>query len=223
MQLLEKIVSVFAPHLCIGCGGEGGRLVCENCRQDLAAVPSRCYHCKAVTDDYAVCRACASRTALRQVVVYTHHTGHAKELVHRMKYEHARQGIIEAASLAADRLVYVPSTAVLVPIPTATSRVRSRGYDHAALLARELARRGGVPCWRLLARVSQAHQVGASRATRLRQLEGAFRPVRADMIQGRHIVLVDDVLTTGATLEMAARTLKRAGAKRVDALVFAQA
>jgi predicted amidophosphoribosyltransferase len=54
-------------------------------------------------------------------------------------------------------------------------------------------------------------------------LQSAFRPIRAETIRGRHIVLIDDVLTTGATLEVAARTLKRAGAKRVSAIVLAQA
>jgi ComF family protein len=223
MQLLERIVRVFAPHTCVGCGAEQDLLLCEGCRQSLAPVPSRCYRCKAVTAAYAVCRECRPRTALRQVVVYAHHTGLAKELVHRMKYERAVSGIAEAAELLAERLPDLPDDVVFVHVPTATSRVRTRGYDHAALLARQLGRLHGAPVRTLLARVGQAHQVGASRAERLRQLQGAFRAVRLETIVGRHIVLVDDVLTTGATLEIAARVLKKAGAAKVDAVVFAQA
>ena len=66
-------------------------------------------------------------------------------------------------------------------------------------------------------------QVGANRRERLRQLHSAFRVVRPDVVRGRHIVLVDDVLTTGATLETAARVLLNAGAARVSAVVLAQA
>ncbi len=223
MPLIEHIIRLFAPHVCIGCGAEDDKLLCDGCTQSLPPVPSRCYRCKAVTDGYAVCGDCAERTSLRQVLVYTHHQGTAKELLHRMKYERAQAGMAEAAALMAGHLDCLPQDVVLTHVPTATSRVRQRGYDHARLLARSLGHRSDTPYRTLLGRIGQAHQVGSGRAERLRQLEGAFRPVHAADIRGRHVVLVDDVLTTGATLETAARVLRRAGAARVSAIVFAQA
>jgi ComF family protein len=223
MLLLEKIISVIAPHRCVGCESENDRLLCESCRLSLPNVPSRCYRCRSVTDDFVVCKACRRGSPLCQVVVFTYHQGLAKELVHRMKYERARQGVLEMAEAMTSLVELFDDDVVLVHVPTATSRVRARGYDHARLLARELGRRNNLPTTTLLARVGQAHQVGSSRAQRLEQLEGAFRVLKPQYVRGRHVVLVDDVLTSGATLETAARMLKRAEAERVSALVFAQA
>lgn len=223
MNILERLVSVIAPHTCIGCGVEADALLCESCRQSLPKVPSRCYRCKAVTDDYAVCRGCRSATPLRQVIVYTHYQAEAKELLHRTKYERAKAGAGEMAEMLAENVWMLRTDSVLTHIPTATSRVRTRGYDHAKLLATALSRRSGLQCLGLLSRMGQAHQVGANRTARLRQLGSAFRVVRPQAVHSKHVVLVDDVLTTGATLETAARVLRRAGAASVSAVVFAQA
>jgi ComF family protein len=222
MLLLERFLGLVAPHTCLGCEAEEDRLICAACQESVAPVPSRCYRCRAVTEDYAVCPACQSRTGLRRVAVRAHHAGLAKELIHYSKYERARSGLAEMAEAMAPLLPLFDETAVLVHIPTASSRVRVRGYDHARLMAAQLARNDSRTHATLLARVGQAHQVGANRTQRLRQLENAFRPLRPHLITGAHIILVDDVLTTGATLESAARVLKRAGAARVDAIVYAQ-
>jgi ComF family protein len=115
------------------------------------------------------------------------------------------------------------ATCVIVPVPTATSRVRLRGYDQAVLIAKALAqqtRHEYVPCLR---RVGQQRQVGASRTQRLQQMEQSFLVGDTTAFRGRHVVLVDDVMTTGATLESAAAIVKAAGAKRVEAVVFARA
>jgi len=223
ISIIEQIVRIFAPHLCVGCGAEEDKLLCRACRTALLPVPSRCYRCKAATERYKVCLDCARHTPLEQVVVGAQYQGLAQELVHHMKYERAQAGIHEIADLLAPLLSNLPEGVVVTSVPTATSRVRARGYDHARLLARALSRLGTLPCQTLLMRMGQAHQVGASRAERLKQLQGTLRPIHAERIRGRHIVLIDDVLTTGATLETAARALKRAGAQSVGALVFAEA
>jgi ComF family protein len=223
MSIIENVVRLFAPHICIGCGVEQDRLLCESCLPALPAIAPRCYRCSRATEGYAVCVDCQPQTPLRRVAVAIPYDGLAKQLVHSLKFERAQYAAREMGGILKIHADYFAPDAVFVHIPTATSRVHTRGYDHAALLARAVARESGRSRRRLLARVGQARQVGASRAQRLEQLSGAFRPVHLPDIQGRHIVLVDDVLTTGTTLESAARVLLAAGAARVDALAVAQA
>jgi ComF family protein len=146
----------------------------------------------------------------------------AKELVWRLKFSGARAAAQEIARLlAAD--MQLPADVVVVHAPTASSRLRRRGYDQAQLIARALARELGLPYLSILKRVGQQQQVGAGRQQRLAQLSEAFRVSQPAVIKDTHVLLVDDVLTTGATLEAAAKTLKTAGAKRVSGVVFAQA
>ncbi len=222
MSILDRIVSVYAPFACLGCELETNRLLCTACTETVARVPSRCYRCQATTRGYEVCAACRRKTPLRRVAVWAHYEGLAKELIRRAKYERARTGLLEAADCMVTHLAQFGPNVLLVPVPTATSRARQRGYDQATVLARQLARKHHLPYARLLARLGQAHQVGAGRAERVAHLKDAFRAIHTDRIQGVHILLIDDVCTTGATLESAAQVLRKAGAKRVDALVFAQ-
>ncbi len=222
MSILDRIVTVYAPFACLGCKIESNRLLCTACTETVSRVPSRCYRCHATTRGYEVCSKCRGKTPLRRVAVWAHHEGLAKELIHRTKYERARAGFSEVADCMLVHLPQFGTDVVLVPVPTATSRVRQRGYDQALDITRYLSRHSGLPMARLLARLGQAHQVGAGRAERVLHLQNAFRALRSSEIKDAHIVLIDDVCTTGATLESAARTLRATGAKRVDALVFAQ-
>lgn len=222
MSILNLITSLYAPFHCLGCGREEDRLLCNVCAETVAKVPSRCYRCHKTTRGYEVCTNCRSKTPLRRVAAWAHYQDIPKALIQKSKYERAVTGLHEAADLMATLLPQFEPGFIIVPVPTATSRVRQRGYDQATVLARRLARKHHLPYARLLARLGQAHQVGAGRAERVAHLKDAFRPIHSNQIEGAHILLIDDVCTTGATLESAAQVLRKAGAKRVDALVFAQ-
>jgi ComF family protein len=111
---------------------------------------------------------------------------------------------------------------LIVPIPTAISRIRQRGYDQTVLLARALSRQGHLLRADVLVRVSRSRQVGANRQKRLAQLRNSFIVSGNELVRKADILLIDDVVTTGATLETAATVLKKAGAKSVSAVVFAQ-
>jgi ComF family protein len=115
---------------------------------------------------------------------------------------------------------------VIVPVPLYRSRLWSRRFNQSAMLARAVSRLSGVPVDNfLLARVKRTpSQVGLSPAQRRRNVAGAFRVLRPRAeLAGKHVVVVDDVITTGATADACARVLKRGGAARVDVLALARA
>jgi ComF family protein len=114
---------------------------------------------------------------------------------------------------------------LVTAVPLYRWRFYPRGYNQAALLARQLRRHGlRAPLRRVLVRVRDTRpQVGLSRAARLANVRGAFRVRRPDDVRGRRVLLVDDVMTTGATAGACARALKAAGAKGVTVAVAAVA
>ncbi len=153
--------------------------------------------------------------------------GPVRVLIHRLKY-YDRLEIAEPlgawmARAGADVLL---DGDLLVPVPLHKSRLRARKFNQSNALADVVSRRCGIPVDPFaLARVKDtASQVGLSRSQRAINLQGAFQVLdaMAPRVAGRAIVLVDDVLTSGATVNAASRALLRAGARRVDVLVVAR-
>lgn len=221
MKLIEGVLARVAPHHCISCDAEG-LLLCAACEPRLTRLPERCYRCHKLSPQGRMCPTCRHASALYAVHALVLYKDVAKELVWRLKFLGARAAAQEIAHLLAAEL-RLPANGVIVHAPTASGRLRQRGYDQAQLIAKALARELNLPYVPLLKRMGQQQQVGAGRQQRLAQLTDAFWVSQPEGVKGTHILLVDDVLTTGATLEAAAKVLKTAGAKRVSGIVFAQA
>lgn len=223
MRLVEHFFRILAPANCVACGSEGSPL-CEWCsEQALPEVLPRCYRCNKLSPDSRTCTACRRKSAVSHLWSRTEYTDSARKIIHLMKFKYSA----EAADLIAKELVNtLPALSpeyVVVHVPAATTHVRQRGFDHAARIARGLSRRTALPHLALLSRQGQLRQVGASRRTRLEQMRDVFYIKRPQDLLGARVLLVDDVLTTGATIEAAASVLKEAGARSVDAVVFARA
>ncbi len=159
---------------------------------------------------------------VRRVAVHSSYTGLAKELVRLTKFDRAQAGCSLLAR-AISRSTVLPKGYILVPVTTASYRRRQRGYDQAVLIAKYLSRMSGNASLNVLVRVKNVRQLGSSRTKRIQQLDQAYRLTSPELIKGQRIILIDDVVTTGATLASAASTLLEAGALSVDAAVFAQA
>lgn len=221
MNLVAQFTSLFAPDICIGCGREG-RPLCLGCLPRLAPVPGRCYGCYAQITTGVSCLECLRANGFASLQAATAYQGLAQALVVQLKF-HGSQSVVGVMSQLMAPLLEGQAHSVLVPMPATTQHVRQRGYDQALQLARALSRRTGIPYTQALARHGQHHQLGATREQRLQQLRGALRVTNPLAVRGQHIMLIDDVLTTGASLQAAATVLKAAGASQVSAWVFAQA
>ncbi len=157
-------------------------------------------------------------------VVAVAYEGIARRLILNLKYRNRRQVVVVLAELLAQRVLQsVPNIATVCDVvtwaPTSTARVRRRGLDQAELLARRLARVLDVPCRQLLIKTSTNVQTGASREERLRGSVFSARKLGVNS----HVIVVDDVVTTGTTLRCAADALRKAGARQVTCAAVASA
>lgn len=217
---IEAILQLLAPFDCLGCSQEG-TLFCKACRnKHFKALAGYCYRCLSPVASSRLCPACRAATALENVWVAAEYDALARQLVQCLKFGRARSAAQLIAQTMHKQLPAFPA-AIVVPIPTANRRVRERGYDQASLIAHQFAKRRGLFCQPLLRRQGSTRQVGANRTTRRTQLQGAFYFAGPSKQLPGSIILVDDVLTTGATIEAAAIALKEAGAAHVSAALFA--
>lgn len=222
MSVIEDLFNIIAPHQCLVCESEGD-LLCEECALLLTSLPERCYLCERWSEGYRTCTRCRARSPLYSVYTAVQYEGAAKDLLHALKFSRAKAGARTIARMLSSVCPAMQSDTLVTYVPTAPNRVRERGYDQAALIAKEFSRISRVPCCALLARRGSQRQVGQTRQIRKQQMADAFRPLNTIDLQGKHILIIDDVLTTGATCEAAANTLRKAGAKHVSAAIFAVA
>jgi predicted amidophosphoribosyltransferase len=208
------------PQRCVVCGS-GGSQLCAGCREELPRLePPLCARCGAPTVwPVERCRECAGRrlafATARAAVGYDEA---ARRFVHAWKERGLRRLAAEAAGLVAEH-VPPPEVDAITFVPADRARRLERGHNPAERLALELAAAWQLPCVPLLERTRGGRQRGSSVAER-RSVRGAFRAIATSP---RHVAVIDDVYTTGATAAATASALRKAGARRVETIAFARA
>ncbi|WP_407314568.1 ComF family protein [Pseudomonas sp. nanlin1] len=205
--------------------------ICSPCEGDLPWLQERCKVCALpLALDDMTCGQCLRRPpAFTQVEVPWHYAFPLDSLIGQFKH----QGRWPLGRLLGDLLGQwlqhryaegLPRPQRLLPVPMAAKRLRQRGFNQAALLARWLASALGIPCDENLLRRPhhrQAQQALNAKARR-HNLQGVFTLAAEDCVEGQHLAVVDDVLTTGATAHALAQLLRQAGAARVDIYCLAR-
>jgi len=209
--MIDRLLDYVAPHHCSGCGIIG-TLLCDNCKYDIISEPhSACLVCRK-----------PSRVGICKVHNLSYEkawcVGQRKDTLQRLigsyKFRNTKAASRILASLLDAHLPQLPDTTIIVPIPTVASHIRERGYDHILLIARRLATLRSLPIRSVIIRKNTKTQHHANRHDRMIQALSAFS-IHGSVDPSATYLIIDDIVTTGATIEYAALLLKEAGAKTI--------
>lgn len=223
-RLRAELTAALAPPACLACRAsltDANAQLCVGCRRALPwLVEPRCPRCALPAPCGTRCP--ARSAAFERAWAPLAHDGPARALVAALKFHGALPvAQLMAAQLAASAPRDLLADAVLVPVPLHPARRRARGFDQTALIVQALAERSGLPVAVCLRRGGRpTRQLGADRATRRIAAERQLLRVRGPVPE--RAVLVDDVHTTGATLDACAHALRAAGTRHIAAVAYAR-
>ena len=231
---------LFPPH-CVACDSEGSFL-CKNCASLLHPLPPSCIACGMMTQAKSAngtiniypaghtCHRCRKKTFIRVFISpFPYRDVTVRQLIHEFKYRRIRSISPLLGRLIASYMHYyktsLPKNAIIMPIPLHSRKKRMRGFNQALLLAQDIASHMPLPMainTQSLIRIAPSTpQTKLTAIHRRANVENIFSLRDPNYVHGKTIILVDDVKTTGATLEQAARVLKKSGAKEIWAITFA--
>ena len=212
-EMAEGLSHLIYPRLCEGCSKPllaEEEVLCLNC--NVYHLPRTAYH--HIADNETAMRF-AGRVQVEKATSFAYFTpdGLLQHLLHGLKYDNKKYiGTYLGKQLAYDlvQIDWQRGIDAIVPVPLHPDKEALRGYNQSQLLAEGMAEVWGIPMWNdVLKRVKNTEtQTQKSREERIENMQGAFEAVATEKIQGKHLLLVDDVLTTGATLEACANALK---------------
>ncbi|NTE05573.1 ComF family protein [Agrobacterium tumefaciens] len=224
----SDLLGLLFPNLCNACGASlfnGEKLICTKCLFDL---PFTDYH---LYQENKVMKQLWGRVPLNaaMALLYFRKGAKAQRLIHSLKYNGKTDVGILLGSMIGERLKLsslYSDIDFIVPVPLHHQKLRSRGYNQSSFIAEGIAQTINIPFKEeiLIRTVSTESQTRKNRFSRYENMKAVFKVPETDQITGKHILLVDDVVTTGATLESCANTLLENGALKVSiaAIAFAE-
>lgn len=226
VKLGGMTLDILFPKRCVGCGREGD-FICDSCRISLPRVmPPLCPVCGKPQSSVILCSSCVSVQArIDGIRSPFRFDGVIRQAVHQLKYRNLRALAVPLGQLLNDYLMTNPVPGeVLVPVPLHRKRLRERGYNQSSLLAGELGKLTSLPVvddclTRIRYTTPQART--ATVGERKNNVADAFA-CGSDRLRDKPVLLIDDVSTSGATLDACAAALKAGGAASVWALVLAR-
>ena len=194
--------------------------MCRSCALSYATVPSICYVCARATTNHMACIDHLIKHGPRQVHIVGEYSDVLKALIHAYKFDYRRAACKDIAFLL-DAVVPYFNDVTISYVPATGAHIRERGFNHIRNISKKFAAMRKLSHAETLARASAATQKGADKVTRKKQLKGAFRALPGKVVD-KDILLIDDVITTGATIEECSRQLYKAGARSVNVAVVAR-
>lgn len=223
----DFILDLVFPKYCVGCNKEGEWL-CLNCHDQIIYVKSPvCLYCGRLTPIGQLCTRCRARSFLTGVIIAAHYEdGPLKEAIHTFKYDGVIDLKYDLGSILTEaiRARKIKKDFLVIPVPLHKSRRAERGYNQAELLADIISMEFAYPILKnkLIRTKQKPPQITLSKIERLNNLKGIFSWKGENQLKNKNIILVDDVFTTGSTLEECAKVLRLNGAKEIWGLVLAK-
>lgn len=226
-DLWDDIISLLFPRLCYACGNHllrNEKLICTEC---YVLIPRTNYH---LQEDNPVARLFWGRCKIEKASAFSFYNkdSRIRKLIHNLKYKGVRDighelGMIYGSTLLGTD--FIGDVDLIIPVPLHPAKERKRGFNQSELIAGGLSEATGIPVGlNILRRVSITEtQTKKSRFERWKNVEGIFHVDANEKITGRHILLVDDVITTGSTLEACAGELLKHEGVKVSAAALAVA
>ena len=229
---LTNIQDWLLPRLCPACGDPAGpgRELCPGCERSLPILQHACPRCTKPyehPDTHGECGACQKHPPVftRAIALYRY-APPVDHFIRALKF-HQQLGLARLLGdqLSRRLLTETPRPELIIPVPLHRARLRERGYNQALEIARPVARALGVPLdFRSLVRVrATAPQTGMTVKARRKNLRGAFEVRNEAAVRNLRVALVDDVMTTGSTVQAAAQSLRASGASAVYIWIIARA
>lgn len=224
----DCLLNLFFPKKCVCCG-KYNHFLCFECASAIQKVRTlTCLYCGKISKSAAVCVNCKKSKNIyfsSALIAANYNSKPVKEIIHNLKY----CGLTDLANMCGELVkdslsrIEIYGDYLITYVPLHWKKERKRGYNQSKLIAQYVAKELNIPFCDLLEKtVDTKNQVGLKKVDRLTNIVGAFKILNKNLVNGKKVIIIDDVITTGSTLNECAKILKENGAKKIIVAVVAK-